>query len=263
MGERDADKGRAILTATGILLLSLAGHGQQTTVPTSPQAHTQPTHRAAPPRQTTRTTRSAVQTNPSDILSGAPQPTWELPKNITPHWEIPPYNNVQPNPVQGNPRYPSSVGYGAPPYYSFVDPYAVTNAGAFDASTENGASQIDQGGSHARRRYTPSGVSPTSEETEQHVSGRTPYHPGRDAKNNNPGVEADQTDGLEHPEITLVFKDGRPAKKVRSYVLTGSKILAIENGHQSVIPIADLNLSATMEQNRAAGVDFALPGGTR
>ena len=54
-----------------------------------------------------------------------------------------------------------------------------------------------------------------------------------------------------------------PPEKVNSYVLTGSSVFVAESGHQRVIPIADLNLPATIQQNREAGVDFELPGGTR
>jgi hypothetical protein len=74
---------------------------------------------------------------------------------------------------------------------------------------------------------------------------------------------APATDGLDHPEVTLVFNDGRPPEKVNSYVLTGSSVFVAESGHQRVIPIADLNLPATIQQNRDAGVDFELPGGTK
>jgi hypothetical protein len=49
--------------------------------------------------------------------------------------------------------------------------------------------------------------------------------------------------------------------KVHSYVLTGSSVFVAENGHQRVIPVADLDLPATIAQNRDAGVDFELPGG--
>jgi hypothetical protein len=63
--------------------------------------------------------------------------------------------------------------------------------------------------------------------------------------------------------VTLVFNDGRPPLQVNNYVLTGSSVFVAEHGHQRVIPVADLDLPATIAQNREAGVDFALPGGTR
>jgi hypothetical protein len=71
---------------------------------------------------------------------------------------------------------------------------------------------------------------------------------------------AAQSDGLDHPALTLVFNDGRPPMKVHSYVLTGTSVFVAEDGHQRVIPVADLDLPATVAQNRDAGVDFELPG---
>jgi hypothetical protein len=61
----------------------------------------------------------------------------------------------------------------------------------------------------------------------------------------------------------LVFNDGRPPEKVQSYLLTNSSIFVADPGHQRKIPIAQLNLPATIEQNRQAGVDFELPTGSK
>lgn len=83
------------------------------------------------------------------------------------------------------------------------------------------------------------------------------------AQDNAAQNNAAQNDGLDHPSITLVFSNGRPPEKVSSYVLTGSSIFVAEPGHQRKIPIADLDLPATIEQNREAGVDFQLPVGSR
>ncbi len=58
------------------------------------------------------------------------------------------------------------------------------------------------------------------------------------------------------PTTTLIFKDGRPAVQVHNYALTGSTLYG-DTGQE--IPLATLNLPATIEANRAAGVDFALP----
>jgi hypothetical protein len=63
--------------------------------------------------------------------------------------------------------------------------------------------------------------------------------------------------------VTLVFNDGRPPLQVHDYALTGSSVFVAENGQQRVIPITDLDLPATIAQNRQAGVDFELPGGSR
>lgn|ERR1700761_252273 len=61
------------------------------------------------------------------------------------------------------------------------------------------------------------------------------------------------------PTTVLIFKDGRPPEKVHNYALTGSTLYALDGDMNREIPLALLNVPATVETNRAAGVDFALP----
>ncbi len=212
----------------------------------------------------------ANRANTLDAASGAPQPSWEMPRTVTPHWEIPDTNLVEPNQVQGNRRVRSAgaVGYGGFPGY-FIDPYAFSGdpadesgygqgappAGEDPRQQPGGPGQLPPPGQYADGGAAPS--APSAEQAQGYPSRRPPYRPGQPVQ----APEAsDPSDGLDHPEITLVFRDGRPAKKIRSYVLTGSALLAIENGHQTRIPLSDLDVPATEERNRAAGVDFAVPG---
>jgi hypothetical protein len=198
--------------------------------------------------------------------SSAPPPSWELPKYVTPHWEIGPNVQVQPNPVQGNhvrrDRGAFGVGFvGGLPYY--VDPMAFV-----DASDDDTAQQAQPAGP-ARPDYGPQAPYP------QAPYGEGPYDQGYGAPQRPPyspegypapqqqNTAAAQSDGLDHPAVTLVFNDGRPSEQVHSYVLTGSSVFIAEHGHQRVIPIAELDLPATIAQNREAGVDFTLPGGSR
>jgi hypothetical protein len=61
------------------------------------------------------------------------------------------------------------------------------------------------------------------------------------------------------PATVLIFKDGRPPEKVHNYALTGSTLYALDGDLRREIPLALLNVPATVETNRAAGVDFSLP----
>jgi len=61
------------------------------------------------------------------------------------------------------------------------------------------------------------------------------------------------------PTTILIFKDGRPPEKVHNYALTGSTLYALDGDMRQEIPLALLNVPATVEINRAAGVDFSLP----
>jgi len=188
------------------------------------------------------------------------------------------YNRLQPN---GGPQYrhPGNygprrravygVGYVGLPYYGgfpyFGDPSTFFDGNMFLSGDgdDNGQAQPDYGqAAQAQPDYGPAGPPP------QEPFGDEGYPPPRPAYPSAASAPASQnpapaTDGLDHPQVTLIFNDGRPPEKVNSYVLTGSSVFVAESGHQRVIPIADLNLPATIQQNRDAGVDFELPRGTR
>jgi hypothetical protein len=61
------------------------------------------------------------------------------------------------------------------------------------------------------------------------------------------------------PTTVLIFKDGRPPQEVHNYALTGTTLYALDGDLRQEIPLALLNVPATVETNRAAGVDFSLP----
>jgi hypothetical protein len=198
-----------------------------------------------------------------------PPPSWERPGTITPHWETPSNIPIQPNGGHGNRisrqrgGFGAGVGYVGLPYYA--DPMAFVNAD--NGGDEESDTQQAQPSAPAQPDYASQGPYAEGPEGPYADQGypppaRPPYNP--EAYPPPPqNSAAAQDDGLDHPAVTLVFHDGRPPMQVHSYVLTGSSVLVAEKGHQRVIPITDLDLPATVAQNREAGVDFELPGGSR
>jgi hypothetical protein len=61
------------------------------------------------------------------------------------------------------------------------------------------------------------------------------------------------------PTTTLIFKDGRLPVQVHNYALTASTLYALDGDSRHEIPLSLLDVPATVEANRKAGVDFALP----
>jgi hypothetical protein len=61
------------------------------------------------------------------------------------------------------------------------------------------------------------------------------------------------------PTTTLMFKDGRTPVQVHNYALTASTLYALDGDSRQEIPLSLLDVPATVEANRKAGVDFALP----
>jgi hypothetical protein len=159
-------------------------------------------------------------------------------------------------------RFGNGVGFVGFPYYG--DPLAFVGADTGDDNGD-GTAQQAQPNAPARQDYAPQPPYAEAPFDEGYPAPPAPYAPQGypPPPQNSEQNAASVSDGLDHPAVTLVFNDGRQPLKVHSYALTGSTILVTENGHQRVIAVADLDLPATIAQNREAGVDFELPGGSR
>lgn len=164
------------------------------------------------------------------------------------------------------------VGYVGVPYYGY--PSAFIDADDADMGNDVGDDIAQQAQPNAPNGPADGPEGPYAEgppgpysDQDYPPPPRAPYNPEGYPQQQQNGAAAQntatQSDGLDHPAVTLVFNDGRPPLQVRSYVLTGSSVFVAEDGHQRVIPVADLNLPATIQQNREVGVDFELPGAAR
>jgi len=63
----------------------------------------------------------------------------------------------------------------------------------------------------------------------------------------------------DQPQTILVFKDGHQIE-VSNYAIVGSTLYDLTPGHSRRVPLADLNLAATSQQNDSLGIDFQVPG---
>ena len=84
------------------------------------------------------------------------------------------------------------------------------------------------------------------------ASAPSPFRPAYQGQVDGPPVHP-------QPATTLIFKDGRPPAQVHNYALTASTLYALDGESRQEIPLSLLNVPATVEVNRTAGVDFALP----
>lgn len=62
------------------------------------------------------------------------------------------------------------------------------------------------------------------------------------------------------PGTILIFNNGRPSEQVHNYVLTSTMLYGFDNGARQEIPLSEIDLPATIQANRSAGVEFSLPG---
>jgi len=150
-----------------------------------------------------------------------------------------------------------SYGGWLDPYFSDYPDDSSYNPGydtGYGAGYDNSASAQDQSYSP----YLPydQGQGYVSELPEQGPSAPRPqYQP-------NAGASHIITVPANQPTITLVFKDHRPNEQIHNYLLNGTT-LSVWDQHPRDIPVDQLDLAATEQLNRDAGVDFHLPAGSR
>jgi hypothetical protein len=80
------------------------------------------------------------------------------------------------------------------------------------------------------------------------------YHP---APNQASAPAAEQRQA-QAPAVVLIYKDGHE-REVQNYAIMGSYLYDIGAFVAQKIPLADLNLKATLKANNDRGVDFSLP----
>ena len=58
--------------------------------------------------------------------------------------------------------------------------------------------------------------------------------------------------------LTVIFNDGRQPEQIHNYLLTADSLTVLDS-HYRQIPLAQIDVAATEQANRAAGVDFRVP----
>jgi hypothetical protein len=77
------------------------------------------------------------------------------------------------------------------------------------------------------------------------------YHPA-------PAAPAEAREERQAPAIVLIYKDGRQ-REVQNYAIMGNYLFDIGMFVAQKIPLAELNLKATLKANDERGVEFSLP----
>jgi hypothetical protein len=63
--------------------------------------------------------------------------------------------------------------------------------------------------------------------------------------------------------LTVIFKSGRAPIEVQNYLMTAKVLIDLDSEHYEQIPLDQIDLAATQNFNRAAGVDFQIPAAPR
>jgi hypothetical protein len=112
--------------------------------------------------------------------------------------------------------------------------------------------------------YEPDGSQPGSYLTDQSYdqSGSVPDYPpypnqGYAAPNQIVPAAPDAPSPAQ--PLTVFFKSGRDPMKIQNYLITTKVLTDLDSEHYEQIPLDEINLAATQNFNRVAGVDFQVP----
>jgi hypothetical protein len=63
--------------------------------------------------------------------------------------------------------------------------------------------------------------------------------------------------------LVVIFKTGRDPMKIQNYLITAKVLTDLDSEHYEQIPLDEINLAATQNFNKVAGVDFQVPVASR
>jgi hypothetical protein len=135
---------------------------------------------------------------------------------------------------------------GGPVWYAVPVPYPV-DAGAYNDATDDPDAEDNsnyQGG--------PTVFDRRGDGADSYVPPEEDVGPVRSASGG-----YDRASDPPQPTV-LVFRDGHKLE-VGNYAIIGQTLLDMTPGHSRKVPLADLNLDATRDQNEAHGITFQLP----
>jgi len=144
----------------------------------------------------------------------------------------------RPHPAPGN---------GYRPYYYSRGVYLVPGWLNYGYGYANDYSYDPGPTPDANAQYTP------ADNGEQEAYTPVPPRPTYQAES------APSPDLQDQPEVTLLFKDGRPPQQVKNYAVTQTTLYVLDGSRRHEIPLDQIDLPQTVRANREAGVDFEVP----
>lgn len=155
------------------------------------------------------------------------------------------------SPDRGHRGRPPYSGGGYRPYYSrgvYLVP-GWLNSGFYDSGYGSDSGDQQQASVPPPDAYAQQGPPPSDDQAYAPIPGRPAYQEGASAS----------PDLQEQPQITLIFKDGRPEQVVQNYAVTRTTLYVLDGSRRREIPLDQLDLPQTEKTNREAGVDFEVP----
>jgi hypothetical protein len=163
-----------------------------------------------------------------------------------------PFFPTQPNFKMFPPHHHDHHAHGNDNVVVYPVPYAVPYPVAVPAEVEPDAEEYSQdqyiGGPTIFDRRGPG----------QPAGYAAPETASSPAPANSPSAESNDDASVDTIPTELVFKDGHTVE-VANYAIVGDTLYDMTEGHRRRVPLADLDLNATVQANDNRGVDFRVP----
>jgi hypothetical protein len=155
------------------------------------------------------------------------------------------------------PYYPYYPFYTGPIFTGYVDPWL------FAPDSYDDSAQYGNNGGYVPSPYRDYGTQPSQPYPEEYYEG-DPAAAGQAfgrgasssmAQSGENGVSAAPAPA---GALTVIFNDGRPPEQIHNFLLTPGTLTVLDAQYRQ-IPLAQIDVEATRQANRAAGVDFRVP----
>lgn len=172
-------------------------------------------------------------------------------------------------------RYGGGYAYGYPGWPGYWYPYPYVIDPGFYGGGDTGNYAGDQGdATNNYAPYTDYGA-PYQQDPQEPYNDQPPYpqspYPQQPyqqgpapsaARPPYPGSTSSTAPAPDEP-LTLIFKDGRAAERMRNYMMNATTLTNMDPQHFERISLDEIDIAATVQANRAHGVDFRVPGAVR
>lgn len=152
----------------------------------------------------------------------------------------------------GNPYYGQRGSYGRRSYYPYAGYYPYGYYGWYADPLYDSDDQDSYASEYSAAPSDDSGPQGDLDQFNDRQNGNLD-HPQKNVEaRNRPKLE-------QQPETALVFRD-QHVEEVRNYAISGGMLWVLNDQTAKKIPLAQLDLDATVKMNDDRGVDFQVPG---
>jgi hypothetical protein len=147
--------------------------------------------------------------------------------------------------------------YTGPIFTGYVDPWL------FSPDNYDDPGQYGNNAGYIPAPYRDYGTQPSQPYPQEYYEGEPAavgqaFGRGSSSSTAQGGVSGTSAADAQTAALTVIFNDSRPPEQIRNYLLTPDALTVLDSQYRQ-IPLGQIDVAATQQANRAAGVDFRVP----